>query len=151
MGPMRSHHEGTIMTLKSKPATRSTAAAAATPAALNWGPQFAQQQVTVVTDGAATVLRGFEAMRKIQAQATQQAVQRHAAANHRLGASLRPGDALAFQAELLRADMEDAARCWQQLVGEAVELGNELLACSTRMVSTEDVFAAAHLFHRPKD
>lgn len=139
------------MTLKSKPAAPSTAAAAAAPEAWNWGTQFAQQQFAVGAEGTATLVRGFEAMRKVQAQATQQAVQRHAAANGKLGASPRPGDALAVQTELLRADLEDAARCWQQLVGEALEMGNELLACSARLVSTEDVFAAAHLFHRPKD
>lgn len=139
------------MTLKSKPAAPSTAGAAANPAVWNWGTQFAQQQFAVGTEGAATLVRGLEAMRKIQALATQKAVQRHTAATSKLGESPRPGDALAVQSELLRADLEDAARCWQQLVGEALEVGNELLACSTRMVSTEDVFAAAHLFHRPKD
>lgn len=139
------------MTLKSKPAAPSTAAPAASPAVWDWGAQFAQQQFAAGTEGAATLVRGFETMRKIQAQATQQAVQRHAAAKRELGESPRPGDAFAVQTELLRADLEDAARCWQQLVGEALEVGNELLACSTRMVSTEDVFAAAHLFHRPKD
>lgn len=139
------------MTLKSKPAAPSAAAAAATPAVWNWGTPFARQQFTGGAEGAATLVRGFEAMWKIQAQATQQAVQRHAAASRQAGASPRPGDAFAVQAELLRADLEDAARCWQQLVDEALEVGNELLACSTRMVSTEDVFAAAHLFHRPGD
>lgn len=139
------------MTLKSRPAPAPTYAPAATPAAWNWGAQFAQQQLAVGEEGAATLVRGFESMRRIQAQATQQAVQRHAAANGKLGASPRPGEALAVQTELLRADLEDAARCWQQLVGEALEMGNELLACSARLVSTEDVFAAAHLFHRPKD
>ncbi|MEJ5990146.1 phasin family protein [Ramlibacter sp. PS3R-8] len=139
------------MTLKSKPATPSTTPAAATPAAWNWGTQLAQQQFAVGTEGTATLVRGFEAMRRIQAQATQQVVQRHAAANGQLGASPRPEDALAVQTELLRADLEDAARCWQQLLGEAVEVGNELLACSTRMINTEDVFAAAKLLHRPGD
>lgn len=101
------------MTFKGEPGGASAAAVSTTPAAWNWGTQIAQQQFAVGAKGAATLVRGLEAMRKIQAQATQQAIQRHAAATHTLGASSRPAATLAVRSELL---------------GEALEVGNEL-AC----------------------
>ena len=106
-----------------------------------------RQQLAVATEGGAVLYRGFEAMRRIQEQAARQALRRHAEAAGKLRASARPADVLALQSELLKADIEDATRCWQQLLGEAFEINSELLGCATRLVDTEGVFAAARLLH----
>jgi hypothetical protein len=139
------------MTVKSPPRRASAPAASASPLAWNWAAELALQQFAAGTEGGALLYRGCEAMRRIQEQAVQQALHRHAAATRDLGAAPRPADALALQSELLRGDMEDAARCWQQLVGQAMEVGNELAACATRLVNTDDAFAVARLFHRASD
>jgi hypothetical protein len=142
------------MTRKSTPRRPSPAdatAVPAVPAASSRGAELAQQPFAAGGEAAALLLRGFETMRKIQEQASQQTLARHAAAVRSLGASAHPVEAFAVQSELLRGDLQDAARCWQNLFGEAVEVGNELMACSARLVNTDDVFAAARLFHRPND
>jgi hypothetical protein len=139
------------MAMNSTPRNPSPADAPAAPAAWNWATDLVHRQFALGSQGAAVMVRGFDAMRKIQDQATQQAVQRHTEAARGLGAPGRSIDAFAIQSELLRGDMEDAARCWQRLMGEALEVGNGLAACATRLVNTDDVFAAARLFHRPRD
>lgn len=105
------------------------------------------QQQQAAAEGGAVLYRGFEAMRKIQEQATLQTLRRHVDAAARLRGQARPADLLALQADLLRGDIEEATRCWQQLVGEALEINSELLGCTTRLIDTEDVFAAVRLLH----
>lgn len=132
------------------PARNATPAAASPPAAAaGWdrASDFTRQQIAAATEGGAVLYRGFEALRKIQEQATRETLRRHTDAAGRLRGNARPADLLALQTELLRADIEDATRCWQQLLGEALEINSELLGCATRMIDTEDVFAAARLLH----
>ena len=122
----------------------SHAATTTAPVSWNWAADLTQP-FAVATAGSAAVVRGLEAMRRIQEQAAQQALERHAQAAQKMDASAPPAALLAVQAELLRTDFSDATRCWQQLMGEAMEMNNELLGCAARMVNTEDVFAAARL------
>ena len=103
------------------------------------------QQFAVALESGAVLLRGLQAMRDIQLHAARHATDRHAAAAGRLRALSPPNERLAVQTELLRGNVEDATRCWQQLVGEAMEIQGELLACATRLVNTEDAFAAVRL------
>lgn len=103
------------------------------------------QQFAIAAEGAAVLLHGMEEMHRIQHLAAEQATRRHAAAAARMRATPAAADLLAVQSELLRADFEEATRCWEQLVDEALEIHSELLACATRLVNTEDVFAAAQL------
>jgi hypothetical protein len=143
--------QGEAMTAKSKSPSQSAPDAAAPPAGWTWATDLAHQQFAVGAEGGALLVRGLEAMRRIQEQATQQAAQRYTDASRRLASAPRPVDALAVQSELLRGDIEEAALCWQQMMGEAFEVSNELMACATRLVSTDDVFAAARLFRRGSD
>jgi hypothetical protein len=127
----------------------AAAPAAAVPTNPDWNraSDFSRQQLTAATEGGAVLYRGLEAMRKIQEQATRETLRRHAEAAGKLRATAAPGDLLALQSALLLSDIEDATRCWQQLLGEALEINSELLGCATRMIDTEDVFAAARLLH----
>jgi hypothetical protein len=141
-----------MKTSRAAPAAVAPASPAA-PAALapwNWAAKFARQQFAVGAESGLLLARGFEAMRGIQQQAREHSEQRHADAARKLGSSPRPADALAVQSELLRGDMEEAARCWQELVKQAMEVVNELAASATQLANTEDVFAAVSLFHWPK-
>lgn len=128
-------------------AARTSSATRPAAAALDRSADFSRQQVNVVAESGSTLLRGMDAMRKIQEQAVQQVMRRHAEAASKLGATPQPGDVLALQAQLLQQDMADTIRCWQELVGEAIEIQTELLGCSARLLNTEDVFAAARFVH----
>ena len=117
------------------------------PAQQSTASDLSRQQLAAATETGAVLYRGFEAMRKIQEQAAREALRRHAEAAGKLRATAGPADLLALQAGLLVADLGDATRCWQQLMGEALEINSELLGCATRMIDTEDLFAAARLLH----
>jgi hypothetical protein len=110
-------------------------------APLDWLGEWNRQQMAAASEGACTMYRGFEAMRRIQEQAARAAAERHAAA----AGKLRNKDAvvdLALQGELLREDLASAAKYWQDLAGAVLEMNTGLLNCATQLVDTEDLFAA---------
>jgi len=113
----------------------------------SWAVDFSRQQFAVATEGASTVFRGLEAMRKLQEQAANEAAARRAAAVEKLGAHAEPAALLMLQGELLRGDLESATRYWQELAATAFEINSELFGCATRLVDTDDAFAAARLLH----
>lgn len=112
-----------------------------------WLADWNRQQAELANESAGIVARGFDAMRRIQEQATSDAMQRRT----RLAQQLRSGPRSAdlFQlAALVRGDAEGATRYWQQMTGAAAEMNSELLACTLHLANTEDVLAAtAALFH----
>jgi hypothetical protein len=120
------------------------------PQAWNWALEFGRQQMAVAAEGASTMARGFEAMRRVQEQITQHAAERHAEAAEKLRGRSAPSDLIAAQSQLLRDDLEDATRYWQQLAAAAFEMNSQLLGCATHLVDTDDVFAAARFLHTPK-
>lgn len=135
-------------------ASKSTHATAPQPASdasfpWDWGMDFARQQMAVAAEGATTLFRGFEAMRGIQEQAAREASAHHAGIAERLRKPCSAPEMLALQGELLRYDLDGATRYWMQLAGAAMEMGTELLACSARLVDTEDFFAptSARVLH----
>lgn len=124
--------------------TKAPAESASAPAAASWdwALDLGRQQVAVASESAATLFRGFEAMRRIQEQAAREATQHHAAFAGKIGGKCTPAELMALQGELVRYDMEAVARYWQQLAGAALELTTELCACTAQLVDTEDVLAA---------
>lgn len=115
----------------------------------DWGLEITRQQMAVAAEGACTVFRGFEAMRGIQEQAAREASEHHASIAGKLRRPCSAAEMMALQTEMLRQDFDGATRYWMQLAGAAMEMGNELLACSARLVDTEDFFAptAARVLH----
>lgn len=130
---------------------KTAAASASAPAPQPWNmfAEFGRQQVDVATEGAGVLLRGFEAMRKIQEQAAHQAGVRHRAAAEKLRKGCAPAEILGIQSELLRFDVEAASRYWQQLGAAALEMQTQLLGCTAHLADSETVLeaasAAAHL------
>lgn len=115
----------------------------------DWGMELARQQMAVAAEGATTLFRGFEAMRGIQEQAAREASEHHANVAGKLRKPCSATEMMAWQTELLRQDFDAATRYWMELAGAAMEMGTELIACSTRLVDTEDFFAptAARVLH----
>ncbi len=123
------------------PAKAQTPAPAAR-APSEWLGDWTRQQVAVANESVRTVYRGFEAMRRIQEQAARALAERHAAAAAKLRQQDGPAAIAALQGELLREDLADATRYWQDLAGAMLEMNTELLGCATQMVDAEDLFAA---------
>jgi hypothetical protein len=132
-------------TKRQAPSTSAIAAAVAGPC--GWPADWVAEQLALAGERTAVLLRGLEAVRRIHAEAAQQAAERHAAAAGQLRGN-RFEDVLALQADLLRGDVESAARYWQALADATLEMNAELWGCATKLVNTEDAFATAtRLFH----
>jgi hypothetical protein len=122
----------------------STARAAdAQRAPWDWLADWNLQQMALANQGVHTVYRGFEAIRRIQEETARAAAERHAAVVEKLRRPGQPLDLALIQGELLRDDFSSVAKYWQDLTGVALEMNGELLDGATRLVDTEDLFAAA--------
>lgn len=109
----------------------------------NFWADLGRQQLTVATESACAMFRGFEAMRRIQEEAAQQASERYEAAVERMREPCEPSDLLAIQTDLLRFDVQGATRYWQQLAAAVLEMQTEMLGRATELVDTDVVFGAA--------
>lgn len=136
--------------------TRKTTAPAAAPA-FEWPRMFPgfealsdlpRQQATVACEAACAMFRGFEAMRRVQEQAAHQALARHESVAGRLKQPAKAVDLFALQADLMRFDIDAAAKYWQGLAGAAMEMQNEMAGCCAHLVDTGKVLEAAHSMDR---
>jgi len=114
---------------------------------------FSRQQMSVAADASSAMLRGFEAMRKVQQHAAATAAQRHEAVAQRLHGACAPADLMAIQSELLAGDFKGATQYWQELAGAAMEMQTEIMGCTSHLVDSEAaleaVSAMGHLDNLP--
>lgn len=125
---------------------RASPAPAASPneaASWNFLTDLGRQQLSVATDASCAMLRGFEAMRKIQQQAAHHASTRHEAVAQKLHNPCEPADWMAMQAGLLRDDLESATQYWQQLAATALEMQTEMMGCASHLLDSESALETA--------
>lgn len=96
------------------------------------------------TESADVMLRGFEAIRKINERAVQSALARYAAAAGKMTGQRQPMDLRALPTDLMRSEFEGATRYWQELGGAAMEMQAELLGCSRHLVDSDALLQATH-------
>lgn len=108
----------------------------------DWMGEWSRQQMAVASEGASTVYRGFETLRRIQEQAARAAAERHAAAAQKLRKPESGLDLAFVQGELLREDVTAAAKYWQDLASAVIEMNSELMSSASKLVDTEDLMAA---------
>jgi len=106
---------------------RSSSPHAAGATALSTAKDFGRQQMQAGLQGACTLFRGFEAMRRIQQEAARQALERHEAVLDRLGDGEADADPITLQARLLADDLQEAHAYWQQLLSVGWAMQRELL------------------------
>ena len=112
----------------------SAAPVAATPeAAWNAASDLPRQQLSLATESACAMFRGFEAMRKIQEKAAHQALQHYSRAAEKLKEASEPAQLMQIQADLMRFDLESATQYWQQLGAVAADMQREWMACYTHL------------------
>ena len=127
-------------------ARRRAAAREAAPAPfapLDFLTDLSRQQMAVAADASCAMLRGVEAMRRIQQEAAQAASARHEAVAGRLRGACTPADMLALQSTLLQADWQSASRYWQDIAGAALETQVEMMCCAGRLFDSETAIEAA--------
>lgn len=88
---------------------------------------FGRQQMVAGLHGACALLRGFEAMRRIQQDAARQALERHEAVLESLADGDAEADPMTLQARLLTEDLQEAYAYWQQLFAAGWAMQRELL------------------------
>lgn len=127
-------------------AARRTGAREAAPAPsapLDFFTDLGRQQMAVTTDASCALLRGFEAMRRIQQEAAHAAHARHEAVAGKLHGACTASDLMAMQATLLQADWQSANRYWQDLAGAALEMQVEMMGCASHLLDSEAALEAA--------
>lgn len=146
-----SHRERKLMSARKIP----PASAKSGPSQSQFNPwtiaaDFGRQQMTVATESAGAMLRGLDAIRKVQQQAGERAMMRHSAMLEKLKAAREPAQLLALQSQLLAVDAENASRYWQELGAAAMEMQTEMLGCYSHLVDSEALLeATAALDHLP--
>jgi hypothetical protein len=101
-----------------------TGAAALTP--LNLFADLPRRQLALMAQSASAVLRGAEAMRKVQQQTAHRASAQHEQAAQRLLGPCDAQELLGIQAELLRFTLQETAQYWQQLATAALKVQSDL-------------------------
>jgi hypothetical protein len=125
------------MSAKTSRAVAAREASRQEPVSRNFLTDLSRQQLSVAADASCAMLRGFEAMRKIQQQAAHNASARHKAVAQRLHGTCQPADLMAIQAGLLREDLESASQYWQQLAATVLEMQTEMMGCTSHLVDSE--------------
>jgi hypothetical protein len=117
--------------------TRSPRAASARqqdPTPFNLLADLPRRQLALMTYSATALFRGSEDMRRIQEQAAHRATERHEEVSERLRDPCDFNDLLAIQADLVRFDMQEALRYWQQLANAALKLQADLVSSTGEAV-----------------
>lgn len=102
-----------------------------------------REQLAAVMDASSAMFRGFEAIRAIQQQAAQDASSRHQAAAAQLRQPSNPAGLMAVPFELLQADLQCAARYWQDVAAAVLETQTEVMECAGDLVNTDSVLQSA--------
>ena len=129
------HRKESQMTERSSRQSREAASSLLTP--MNFMTDIARKQMSVMTNAASTFFRSGESMRKAQQQAAHQATLRYAQASDRLREDCEPAELMSIQTDLLRFDVQETARYWQQLTAAALQAQIEMMSAATHVFDTE--------------
>ncbi len=102
-----------------------------------------RQQLAVASESADAMVRGFEAIRKINDGAMQSALARYTAAARKLATPRQPMELVAIPADLMRSEIEGVTSYWQALSAAAMEMQAELLGCSSHLVDSDALLQTA--------
>jgi len=99
---------------------------------------LARQQLSVASENASALFHGSEALRKIQLDTAHEASVRYAKAAKKMLTPCQPAELLAFQTELLRADMQSASQYWQQLTTAMLQTQKEIMTNASHVINNEN-------------
>lgn len=104
------------------PRASATDGNGALPAPLTLLADLPRRQMALATQSASALLRGSEALRKIQQQAAHRASVHHEEAVERLREPCDFNDLLSIQADLLRFNLQEMTQYWQQVASAALKV-----------------------------
>lgn len=119
--------------------TRSTSADDAQATAwtpMNMLADLPRKQLELLTRSTTALLRGSEAMRKVQQQVAHRALLHHEEATEKLHGPCDLGEVWAVQLDLLRFNVQEAAQYWQQLAGAALKVQVEMVGSAGEALDT---------------
>ncbi len=100
---------------------------------------LSRQQFSLVADSACAMFKGVEAMRKIQQEAAHQASQQYELAAQKIRNASASADFLTIASELMRFDMQEATRYWQQLAAAALEAQVEMTSTTGKLIEPTSI------------
>ncbi len=118
------------MTAKTSRSNASDGSQRAVPAAFELISDLPRRQMALATQSASALLRASEALRKVQQQAAQRALQQHEQVTVRLQAPCDFNELMTIQAELMRFNLQEAAQYWQQVTTAALKMQSEMISSS---------------------
>lgn len=95
-----------------------------------------RRQLALMTESATAVLRGSEALRKLQQESAHRALAQHEEAAERLRGQVDFNELLTIQAELLRFNLQEAAQYWQQLTTTALKMQAEMVSSAGEVLDS---------------
>lgn len=122
--------------------SRNTRSASADDAqATAWAPMniltdLPRKQLELLTRSTTALLRGSEAMRKVQQQAAHRSLLHHEEATEKLHGPCDLGEVWAVQLDLLRFNMQEAAQYWQQVASAALKVQVEMVGSAGEALDT---------------
>lgn len=99
---------------------------------------LSRQHLSVASENASALYHGSEALRKIQLDTAHEASVRYAKAAKKLLTPCQPAELLAFQTELLRADMQSASQYWQQFTAAMLQTQREIMTNASHLINNEN-------------
>ncbi len=106
--------------------SRTSATPRATDALTLWS-ELPRRQLALMSQAAAAVYRGSQAVRQVQQDAAERALARQQEMTQRLLEPLNPAEFMQLQAELLRFHLREGLQYWQQLAAAAARTQQEMV------------------------
>ncbi|MDB5883055.1 MAG: hypothetical protein JWP43_2933 [Ramlibacter sp.] len=116
------------MTVKTSRSSSGEATSAAATAPLGLLADLPRQQLALITQSASALLRASEGVRKVQQETAHRAVAQHQQLAEKLRAPCDLNELMAMQGELLRFNLQEAARYWQQIFTAGFRAQAELVS-----------------------
>jgi hypothetical protein len=91
-----------------------------------WG-ELPRRQLALMSQSAAAVYRGSQAVRQVQQEAAQRALAHQQEITQRLLEPLNPADLLQLQTDLLRFQFQEGVQYWQQLAATAMKTQQDMV------------------------
>lgn len=109
--------------------SRASAAGAPSPStALDAWSELPRRQLALLSQSAAAVYRGSQAVRQVQQEAAQRALAHQQEITQRLLEPLNPADLLQLQSDLLRFQIQEGVQYWQQLALAAMKTQQDMVS-----------------------
>lgn len=122
--------------MASKNSRASAPGAAASNTPMNVWSELPRRQMALMSQSAAAIYRGSQAMRQLQQDAAQRALANQQQVTQRLLEPLDPAALMQLQTDLLRFHFQEGMQYWQQLAATAVKVQQDMVSGAAEVMDT---------------